>query len=450
MADQPDTEPTRQELHEQLIAVQAELASSRAANAQGNQGGLNPNPAASAATFALSPALASQGVFLDLSTSSGTKLFKHGCEALPQAFDFSDSTQLHVFLDYVLAKSRVHGWSRLFTVPVQVDGAMTQQNMLESYGVVTLAAVTADALTYVDTHTKTAQDSFMLYQCIHASLTKEFLNSITTESTSYHLGRDRLPVGAAFFQVIIMKTHVDSRAAVSYLRSALSTLDAKMVELDSDVTLFNQCVKRLLQDLSARGETSHDNLENVFKGYGVVTDSQFRDFATRKLDAWEDGGNLTVEALLEAGETKHKTLLLRKQWKALSKEEEQIIALSAQIDRLQKAPPSKSRPPAGAKTANAKAKQKARDDKWAWKRIPPKEGEPVTKVVGGKHYHLTCEHHPNQWVCHTSEQCSKNPKNNGVPKYTDENSKLQAARLAATALAAEEGQEDDSDEDLDQ
>jgi hypothetical protein len=290
----------------------------------------------------------------------------------------------------------------------------------------------------------------MLYQCIHASLTKEFLNSITTESTSYHLGRDRLPVGAAFFQVIIMKTHVDSRAAVSYLRSALSTLDAKMVELDSDVTLFNQCVKRLLQDLSARGETSHDNLENVFKGYGVVTDSQFRDFATRKLDAWEDGGNLTVEALLEAGETKHKTLLLRKQWKALSKEEEQIIALSAQIDRLQKAPPSKSRPPAGAKTANAKAKQKARDDKCARKRIPPKEGEPVTKVVGGKHYHLTCEHHPNQWVCHTSEQCSKNPKNNGVPKYPDENSKLQAARLAATALAAEEGQEDDSDEDLDQ
>jgi hypothetical protein len=68
-----DTGLTRQELHEQLIAAEAALASSRAANAQGNQGGLNPNPAASAAIFALSPALASQGVFLDLSTSNGTK-----------------------------------------------------------------------------------------------------------------------------------------------------------------------------------------------------------------------------------------------------------------------------------------------------------------------------------------------------------------------------------------
>jgi hypothetical protein len=36
--------------------------------------------------------------------------------------------------------------------------------------------------------------------------------------------------------------------------------------------------------------------------------------------------------------------------------------------------------------------------------------------VDGKNYHLACEHHPNQWVCHTTAECSKNPANNGVPK----------------------------------
>jgi hypothetical protein len=51
-------------------------------------------------------------------------------------------------------------------------------------------------------------------------------------------------------------------------------------------------------------------------------------------------------------------------------------------------------------------------------KILPKEGEPVTKVADGTSYHLAYEQHPKQWVCHTSKECSKNPKDKDAPSTT--------------------------------
>jgi hypothetical protein len=74
----------------------------------------------------------------------------------------------------------------------------------------------------------------------------------------------------------------------------------------------------------------------------------------------------------------------------------------------------------------------------------PKERESVTKVVDDTSYHLVCEIHPKQWVCHTSDECSKNPKNNGVPCCSGDSAvnakkQLKAARIAAAAAVTEQG-----------
>ena len=47
-------------------------------------------------------------------------------------------------------------------------------------------------------------------------------------------------------------------------------------------------------------------------------------------------------------------------------------------------------------------------------------------------------------MCHTSDECSKNPKNNGVPRYSGDSAvnakkQLKAARIAAAAAVAEQG-----------
>ena len=60
----------------------------------------------------------------------------------------------------------------------------------------------------------------------------------------------------------------------------------------------------------------------------------------------------------------------------------------------------------------------------------PKEGEPVTKEFKGKHYHIGCKFHEKRWVCHTTEECSKNPANTSA-----------ASAAAASAASADSAAE---------
>jgi hypothetical protein len=78
------------------------------------------------------PAIANAGEFLNLSTSTGAKLFKIGAEPLSRSFSFVDPSYLQVFLDLLKTKSKVREWSRIFTVPVEVDGVTTNHRLLHN------------------------------------------------------------------------------------------------------------------------------------------------------------------------------------------------------------------------------------------------------------------------------------------------------------------------------
>jgi hypothetical protein len=136
--------------------------------------------------FTLAPALANIGIFLDLTSVSGSKHFKGATEPLKaQPFDFVDASDLQVFLDLVLKKSQVWGWNTIFTIPVTdpVIVATTNHNLLTQYGLIPLVAVRTQVLTYYHTPTKHAQDSFMACQCLMSSLSLDFLKLITSESS---------------------------------------------------------------------------------------------------------------------------------------------------------------------------------------------------------------------------------------------------------------------------
>jgi hypothetical protein len=429
--------------------LRAELASLEARMTQMTSQAAAPLPPV-LGRFALAPALADTHAYLDLDTPKGAKLYNKGTSALAGSpFDFEDPTDLQLFLDAITSKSKAHGWGRIFTIPT-VGG--TKQHLLQSYGMVTLKAATADALTYYDTETKEAQDSFMLFQCLIASVTQDFMRSINTERFSYHLGHDDTPVGTLFLKIVISKVHVDSRATVGYLRLAIGKLDSKMLEFNSDVIQFNQYVKRVLMELVARGEKSDNEhiLINIFHSYASVADTEFRAFTSRKREIWEEGDNISVADLMALGEHKFKSIKLSGKWQAPTDADEKIIALSARFEeRMSRPPKGKPTTPKPKKVKEGKSlkeKIKARVAKWAWTKIPPKEGEPVTKIFQGRTFHLECAHHPNEWVCHTTDDCFKNPSNVEAKKSA-EKGRLKKAQLAAAAVAAEEDGSDYESED---
>jgi Tfp pilus assembly protein FimV len=118
MAD--PTEALLQQMQDQIAALQIDLAASSAATLAARNAaaavttalaGLpptgTPNLGTAAPIFALSPAMANAGAFLDLATSAGAKLFKLGAEPLSRSFDFVDLSDLQVFLDLLKTKSKV-------------------------------------------------------------------------------------------------------------------------------------------------------------------------------------------------------------------------------------------------------------------------------------------------------------------------------------------------------
>jgi hypothetical protein len=432
-------------------ASTAAVATTAAANAAALAAAGPANGPPAAPVFTLAPALASTAVFLDLASVSGTKHFKGATEPLnKQPFDFADSSDLQVFLDLVLKKSQVWGWNTIFTVPVtnHSTGITTNHNLLEEYGVIPLASVRAHTMTYYATQSKQAQDSFMACQCLLSSLTLEFLKLITSESSDYHLpsivaSQGPVPAGPLLLKLIISQAHVDSRATVSHIRTSLTLLDSKMIELDSNIETFNQYVKSQIKNLLARGETSSDLLINLFKGYKVANDVEFLDFIRRKENSYEEGEDVNPNNLMADALVKYKARKLTDKWSAPTKEQGQILALTAKVDLLkisnktQKANSATPGKPSGAK------KDK---NKWAWKNVLPKGDDPVTKDFEGRKYHIACKYHPKQWVCHSESECSKNPTNAGKSPAADRHlpkAKINQALSDEEEDSAEESQDDD-------
>jgi hypothetical protein len=157
------------------------------------------------------------------------------------------------------------------------------------------------------------------------------------------------------------------------------------------------------------------------------------------VNSYEEGKDVNANNLMADALTKYKARKLTDKWSAPTKEQGRILALTAQVELLSKSAkksPSKS-------NLTPKAPKKDKDNKWAWKDVLLKDREPTTKEFGGKQYHINCKHHPNQWVCHTTAKCSKNPANAGAtPPGKQETSiierRLQGAKIAASVSTAGE------------
>jgi hypothetical protein len=221
----------------------------------------------------------------------------------------------------------------------------------------------------------------MSCQCHLSSLTLDFLKLITADLNDYHLPPidatdGPVPYGPLLLKLIIRQAHVDSRATVSFLRTSLTLLDTKMSDVDSDIESFNFYVKAQIKGLSARGETSSDLLINLFKGYKLANDVEFLDFIRRKENAYEEGEDITPNNLMADALVKFKARKLVGQWSAPTKEKGQILALTVQVEQLKAA----KHPPKKAHNApQKKPKTSRKDNKWVWKDVLPKEGEPTTK-----------------------------------------------------------------------
>jgi hypothetical protein len=191
-----------------------------------------------------------------------------------------------------------------------------------------------------------------------------------------------------------------------------------MYTVDSNIELFNQHVKVNRDGSTARGEFSDDLNINLFKAYLRVTDCDFSRYMRSKKDYYYDGEYVTVGRLLTMSLIKFQILKDSGKWNYLSPEQDQIVTLASEVTHIKdhNLKVANNAKPTNRKNSGDKPKQtgkgkkpskKAADkEKWAWKKVPPKEGESRSKQMPDfDKIHHWCEDHQ-AWVVHTPASCT--------------------------------------------
>lgn len=406
-------------------------------------------PAPAAIRFALSPATYSSEL-LNFGNNNDIKLYAKGVLSLDEKFDMRPK-HLKLFLEELSIKADAYGWNDVLDIPMNHEHPLDDiDNLITSYGTITVERVRKHAATYVKRENRAAQDSRMMYHCIMASLTKEAKERIVLHKRHYTV--DGQASGAILLRLVIQESSIDTNATTRFLRDQLSTLPVLMAATESNIVDFTEAVRGILDSLTARGETTQDLLSNLFKGYEAASDKKFVDYIGKLQDEYDDGADITPDKLMLKATQKYRTLVQGGKWNAPDEQAQKIIALEATIKKILKGSPKKAeqkdkKPAAKGDRKSNDGKTKGKDiKKPEWMSVKPKPGEPQKKTVNDKVYHWCPKHE--SWTRHSPSEC--NGKGNmGHQKDSDKKLVSFTAKpkmsisKALQAIAADDDEESD-------
>jgi len=141
---------------------------------------------------------------------------------------------------------------------------------------------------------------------------------------------------------------------------------------------------------------------------------------------YNEGGSIDAYKLMTYAENQFMEMTRDKEWHTPQKENQEILALTAEIKALKE-------------RFNNKDKGVSRQEKHAWKKVEPKPKEAQTKQVGGKTFNW-CGHHK-AWCMHKPSECRLGMPTTNAVTATGNSSEVtcrsdNAAVTLANALAS--------------
>ena len=409
MAAIPDVFQLQQQLQQQaadLAALQAQLAAQAAPQPQ----------AAQAPIFALTPALAQTGI-IDFSSGTGIKLRKTITAPLTTLYDGS-SNLLAQFLDEVNRRATTCGWDANLLLISDQKQPPQNHHLITAHRCLTLDNVRAHATQYIGQQSRTAQDSFMMFEFLRDSLTSEARAHVTIEPNKYMIGPDNTADGPCFLKAILLKFHVETGATSYHLTTQLIALPKTIVTMHSNIATFNLKVTQITSQLAAGGEDSPNLLVYLFLAYLEAEDKDFVNFI-KMLKMRHDSGieQITSQQLMDQALTRYNQGVQDGSWKAPTAEQEQLIALTAQlkdantkITALQK---TKTDMTAGTSSGNSTSRSRNPRKFAAWKIV--REGNETTKVHNGQTWYWCENHQAPMWVKHKPAECRQRTNTTAAP-----------------------------------
>ena len=265
--------------------------------------------------------------------------------------------------------------------------------------------------------------------------------------------------GNLLLKIIVRESHLDTNATSASIRTKLTDLDRYLPTIGNDITKFNTYVKLLIDSLRSRGETSHDLLVNLFKGYMACSDREFVAYIKRKQDSFEEGTPIQVDHLMKNAADKYKTLVQKGKWNAPDVHETKILALQAEIRKLKE----KKKSASSTKKGNESKKKKENEKPQWFSKRPSNEKLSKPKEWKGRKWYYC---HPDTggkcdgvWRQHLPSECKgkayrfakndktdpkrKGDKDNESSKTNKKKRVMKLERALTAAQATAEPDEDD-------
>ena len=316
------------------------------------------------ATFALTPAQNVSEV-LDFDDKAHRGIYEKAIEKLKvDPFD-CEQTQLVDFMSSLAKKAHDFGWvDRVMKIPTTLpeDEDTEYLNILTNHAQISFESIKTYEESYVGSQTRERQDMHCLYTCIMHSLSQEGRLKVLPEKEKYTLVSDPEDLnsepalsGNLLLKVVLMKSTVDNRSGAYSIRMQLSDLTGLISKIGFNIEKFNLHVKGLIEDLSRRGETSDDVTFNVIKAYKEVPVKEFVTFVDRlkdDADDKDDESQYTPQYVMDKAENKYKILVNEKTWDTKMTDQDAILALKAEINKLKKQ--SKKKPTGGRNNSDRK------------------------------------------------------------------------------------------------
>jgi hypothetical protein len=428
--------PTIQELQALIIALQGEVTALR-----------NAAPAAPAAPaavlFAETPQTLGVDDLIDYSTKRGKDIYNQGCEALDDkaltnGFNMTPNETV-VFIEALERKADSMGWSKgtkQITKFTNRDGI--DIDIIKNYGQIDMATLKTACERFckageVDSTTRARQNNKMMSMCLANSLSLSAKVQLLTYKNEYIF--DGVEYAPLMYKVIMRLATIDSVATTQTLRDNLQNLSVFAATVSGDIDKINTEFNKNYSQILARGATVDDPLNLLFNAYLVVPCYHFKTYMKQKHNGYLDGTlTLTHEALMAFAKAHFDYLKNTGQWGAKSPDDEKIVAMAAEINALKgqlKLDPKlsaiakdKKKEDKGVNKSKKKNKKDTSNKKnqkkdEAWKKVPPKEGDPKEKQQG-KYTFQWCKHHM-AWTIHKPQDCTLNPKHKDYKEKKNDN-----------------------------
>ncbi len=381
-----------------------------------------PMPAP-AAMFALSPAHTGRQL-IDYTTKEGIEMNKQATKSLyPEDKGFNlEPSEKFAFVGKLKARAHKQNWTEyLLTIPI--NG--TNKCFLDHYGEISEDEVAIIAGTINATNDRLKQEQQQLYSCVHASLTTAaqqriaLQNDRTMDDPNGRVHQGKTPSGLALLKLVLTLSSADTRATTNvYFTKLNSGMQEIMESHGSNIVAFNDEIRLIQAELTARGEDAHKIVPQLFQVYEDVHkgEGKMGRYVELLSNQYTNGTDYTASQLMAQVEAKYRELTEAEdvQGKEKKDDDAKIVALQAQVRALTAQLQTKESAPQGGRNEDDETKEltenrkKQRALRRKLDRTPaPKEGEPHTMVIDGKTYYW-CEGgnaHKPKWVVHKPSEC---------------------------------------------